>query len=123
MDFIERFFGQSPDNGDGSTEILWFIVLATLLLATFWWRQRRAVTLAISKTAAPTRSNDDTATQPKLSFTCIARTRVGDHEVVLVTVNCDLTDADAVGLRGTMAYIDGAQRGACVRSLDLSKLL
>jgi hypothetical protein len=34
MDFIERFFGLSPDNGDGSTEILWLVVLA-LVIATF----------------------------------------------------------------------------------------
>ena len=34
MDFIERFFGLSPDNGDGSTEILWLVVLA-LVVATF----------------------------------------------------------------------------------------
>ena len=34
MDFIERLFGIAPDNGDGSTEILWLVVLA-LLVATF----------------------------------------------------------------------------------------
>jgi len=32
MDFIERLFGLSPDNGDGSTEVLWLAVLATVLV-------------------------------------------------------------------------------------------
>ena len=31
MDFIEKLFGLSPDNGDGSTEILWLAVLAAIL--------------------------------------------------------------------------------------------
>lgn len=31
MDFIEKLFGLSPDNGDGSTEILWLAALASLL--------------------------------------------------------------------------------------------
>jgi len=34
MDFIERFFGLSPDNGDGSTEILWLVALV-LVAASF----------------------------------------------------------------------------------------
>ena len=32
MDFIEKLFGLAPDNGDGSTEILWLAVLATILV-------------------------------------------------------------------------------------------
>ncbi len=32
MDFIERLFGFSPDNGDGSTEIFWLAVLASVLV-------------------------------------------------------------------------------------------
>jgi hypothetical protein len=32
MDFIERFFGTSPDGGDGSLEIL-FLVLLVLIIA------------------------------------------------------------------------------------------
>lgn|SRR5689334_19405266 len=52
MDFIEQLFGLSPDNGDGSTEVLWFVVLATLLVAAFWVRQRRIVTSTASGTAA-----------------------------------------------------------------------
>ena len=41
MDFIERLFGLSPDNGDGSTEILWLVVLAIAIAAFFYIRQRR----------------------------------------------------------------------------------
>jgi hypothetical protein len=41
MDFIERFFGLSPDNGDGSTEILWLVVLAIVIAAVFYFRQQR----------------------------------------------------------------------------------
>jgi hypothetical protein len=41
MDFIERLFGLSPDNGDGSTEILWLAVLAIAIAAAFYVRQRR----------------------------------------------------------------------------------
>jgi hypothetical protein len=42
MDFIERLFGLSPDNGDGSTEILWLVVLAIVIAAFVYWRRRRA---------------------------------------------------------------------------------
>jgi cytochrome c-type biogenesis protein CcmH/NrfF len=41
MDFIERFFGLSPDNGDGSTELLWCVAIAAVLVAAFWFHQRR----------------------------------------------------------------------------------
>jgi len=41
MDFIERFFGLSPDNGDGSTEILWLVVLAIVLAAVAYFRIQR----------------------------------------------------------------------------------
>jgi hypothetical protein len=41
MDFIERLFGLSPDNGDGSTEILWLVVLAIVVAATVYFRVRR----------------------------------------------------------------------------------
>ena len=44
MDLIERLFGLSPDNGDGSTEILWLVVLA-LAIGTFIYfrvQKRRA---------------------------------------------------------------------------------
>jgi preprotein translocase subunit YajC len=41
MDFIERLFGLSPDNGDGSTEILWLVVLAIVIAALFYFRRQR----------------------------------------------------------------------------------
>jgi hypothetical protein len=42
MDFIERLFGVSPDNGDGSTELMWFIafVAVALVLTRRWWLRR-----------------------------------------------------------------------------------
>ena len=33
MDFIERLFGISPDGGDGSTELMYLIVLAVIVVA------------------------------------------------------------------------------------------
>ena len=30
MDFIERIFGIAPDNGDGSTEMLWLAVAVAI---------------------------------------------------------------------------------------------
>jgi len=47
MDFIERFFGLSPDNGDGSTEILWLVVLAIVIAGVVYWRRRRGGRAAI----------------------------------------------------------------------------
>jgi hypothetical protein len=41
MDFIERLFGLSPDNGDGSTEILWLGVLAIVIAAYVYFRIQR----------------------------------------------------------------------------------
>ena len=41
MDFIERLFGLSPDNGDGSTEIMWLVALAVVIGAAVYWRMRR----------------------------------------------------------------------------------
>ena len=41
MDFIERLFGLSPDNGDGSTEILWLVVAAIVIAAFFYVRHQR----------------------------------------------------------------------------------
>ncbi|WIM10206.1 hypothetical protein [Enhydrobacter sp.] len=41
MDFIERLFGLSPDNGDGSTEILWLVVLAIAVAVFVYVRRRR----------------------------------------------------------------------------------
>jgi len=44
MDFIERLFGVSPDNGDGSTELMWFIafVAVALVVTRLWWQRRAA---------------------------------------------------------------------------------
>lgn len=41
MDFIERLFGLSPDNGDGSTEILWLVALAVVVAVFVYVRRRR----------------------------------------------------------------------------------
>jgi MYXO-CTERM domain-containing protein len=41
MDFIERLFGLSPDNGDGSTEILWLVALAVAVAVFVYVRRRR----------------------------------------------------------------------------------
>lgn len=35
MDFIERWFGFSPDGGDGSTELLYIVVIALVLAMVF----------------------------------------------------------------------------------------
>ena len=41
MDFIEQLFGFSPDNGDGSTEMLWLAALAFGLAMVVYFRIRR----------------------------------------------------------------------------------
>ena len=41
MDFIEKLFGLSPDNGDGSTEIMWLVALAIAIAVFFYVRHRR----------------------------------------------------------------------------------
>lgn len=41
MDFIEKLFGLSPDNGDGSTEIMWLVALALAIGVFFYVRHRR----------------------------------------------------------------------------------
>ena len=41
MDFIEQLFGLSPDNGDGSTEILWLVVLAVVIASFVYFRIQR----------------------------------------------------------------------------------
>lgn len=47
MDFIERLFGLSPDNGDGSTEILWFAALVVVMAVAIYIRRRRAARVRI----------------------------------------------------------------------------
>jgi len=39
MDFIERWFGLSPDNGDGSLELLWIIALVAAIAVVAFRRQ------------------------------------------------------------------------------------
>ena len=39
MDFIERWFGLSPDGGDGSTEVL-YLGVAVVILAIFLGRRQ-----------------------------------------------------------------------------------
>ena len=41
MDFIERLFGLAPDDGDGSTEILWLVVLALAIGTYVYFRVQR----------------------------------------------------------------------------------
>ena len=41
MDFIERWFGLSPDGGSGATEASIFVALCVLVVALVWWQQRR----------------------------------------------------------------------------------
>ncbi len=41
MDFIERLLGLSPDNGDGSTEILWLVALALAIGTFVYFRVQR----------------------------------------------------------------------------------
>ena len=38
MDFIERWFGVSPDNGDGSLELLWVGAIVLVLVAIVFRR-------------------------------------------------------------------------------------
>ena len=39
MDFIEQWFGLSPDGGDGSLEVLWIVVIVVALMAIVFRRQ------------------------------------------------------------------------------------
>jgi len=41
VDFIERLFGFAPDNGDGSTEILWLVVLVLLIATVTYFRVQK----------------------------------------------------------------------------------
>ncbi|HZQ01605.1 MAG TPA: hypothetical protein VFB13_18825 [Reyranella sp.] len=47
MDFIERLFGLSPDNGDGSTEILWLVAAVIVIGALIFVRRRRQTRVRI----------------------------------------------------------------------------
>ena len=37
MDFIEQWFGISPDGGSGATEMIFVIVAALILAMIVWW--------------------------------------------------------------------------------------
>lgn len=39
MDFIEQWFGVSPDGGDGSLELLWLAAIAIAFVAILFRRQ------------------------------------------------------------------------------------
>jgi hypothetical protein len=39
MDFIEQWFGISPDNGDGSLEVLWIVGIVVVVLAITFRRR------------------------------------------------------------------------------------
>jgi hypothetical protein len=41
MDFVEKIFGISPDNGDGSFEGLILLTISALIAAAYWVRRRR----------------------------------------------------------------------------------
>lgn len=40
MDFIERIFGWAPDHGDGSFELILFLLPITLIIGLTFWRLR-----------------------------------------------------------------------------------
>ena len=39
MDFIEQWFGFSPDGGDGSLEVLWVVAIVAAVSAVFFRRR------------------------------------------------------------------------------------
>jgi len=49
MDFFERWFGVSPDGGDGSLELLWIVVLV-IAVAAFVFRRRMTTWLSARRT-------------------------------------------------------------------------
>jgi hypothetical protein len=49
MDFIERWFGVSPDGGDGSLEVLWIAGIAVAFVAVVF-RRRITAWLSARKT-------------------------------------------------------------------------
>lgn len=42
MDFVEKIFGISPDNGSGTFEASILLAVAALIAALFWVRRKRA---------------------------------------------------------------------------------
>jgi type III secretory pathway component EscU len=41
MNFIERWFGVSPDGGDGTLELLYVVLAVLLLVSIAWYRVYR----------------------------------------------------------------------------------
>jgi len=42
MDFVERLFGISPDNGSGTFEALILLAITVLIAAAYWARRQRS---------------------------------------------------------------------------------
>ena len=40
MDFIERIFGISPDNGSGTFEASLIILIVAIIAAVYFWRRQ-----------------------------------------------------------------------------------
>ena len=47
MDFIEKLFGLSPDNGDGSTEVMWLVALALAIAVAIVVEPRTKLVLVV----------------------------------------------------------------------------
>jgi hypothetical protein len=47
MDWIERWFGVAPDNGDGTLELVIMITIAAAVVLAVLWRIPRARTAAV----------------------------------------------------------------------------
>ena len=105
MDFIEQLFGISPDNGDGSTEVLWLVALAIVLSAIVFWRRQGFPVAWPNKPSLVRRLNLRTGHSEQAQFASTARTRVGELEAVLVVSPIRIDDV--VGLVGATVRIDG----------------
>ncbi|WP_157083448.1 hypothetical protein [Bradyrhizobium manausense] len=42
MDFVERLFGISPDGGDGTTELMYFVAISIIVVGLAYARHRAA---------------------------------------------------------------------------------
>ena len=47
MDWIEQWFGVAPDNGDGTLELLIWLVFAAVIVSMAVWRVPRAGSAAL----------------------------------------------------------------------------
>jgi hypothetical protein len=47
MDWIEQWFGIAPDNGDGTLELLIWLVVAAVIVSAAAWRVPRARAAAL----------------------------------------------------------------------------